>query len=208
MAEKAWIGWHDNWADIARAFKEGPDFGLHGTDVGALQDILRDIKEGHKMKDLFYAFDSEARKLTDEGLYRSLRASIIESTTNSSILLGDDFGNISFEPSPCYVIGVDNEQKGVIRGMNLPNMSSEGLTLNIGHGLDPKILAINTMGFSIDDVELINSNVKNYLASIGKNPAERKQSVTRLALKNLGKIGIGRIAKDILKLHVRVDDRL
>ena len=59
---------------IIKTLKEGPDFGIHGTRVSNLAEIMRGYRCGRNVVGHYFGADERARALPDDEFYRRLKA--------------------------------------------------------------------------------------------------------------------------------------
>lgn len=141
----------ENFDEVIRVLKQGPDFGLHGSEYKNIKEMLKN--PGLNVRGHYFSTKGE-KETEDETFYGKLAASVDEAMKYSA---SQDFifeiqgHNAIFPSLPCIVLGVDSKRQGWIRkGEDEPITSDYGnarKTFGISHDmstdLDFHVLVIN-----------------------------------------------------------------
>lgn len=109
------IVYPSNWKAMVRTLKQGPDFGIHGTEIGNLIGIMHDAENGRNIICHYFAVGKEEKQMDDLDFYDTLWASI-----NDAIGISCKYpikgSKAVFSGEPCLILGLDYEKKGLIYG--------------------------------------------------------------------------------------------
>jgi len=116
------IVYPSNWKAIVRTLKWGPDFGIHGTEISNLMELMDDAEKGCRMICHYYAVGKEEKEMDDRDFYDGLWTSI-NNAINISCKYSIEGSKAVFSGLPCLIFGIDAEKTGIMRGEENPRGS-------------------------------------------------------------------------------------
>ncbi len=198
-----------DYREIARDFKEGPDFGIHGIKKSNLEAALNDFNNKPALVGHYFAINDKAKNMSDKDFYESLYGSIGTALDFSAKLEKIEDNKAVFGGLPCLIIGINNgKNPRIIKCDNnafyTKFYNKKGgaiITFEVGH--DFIDLAVDLRIVAINDKELkkYNQDLEKYLLAQKGNFSEI--SGTYLILDKLIKNLMSKIHKEIIsyKLH-------
>jgi hypothetical protein len=141
----------ENFDEVVRILKQGPDFGLHGAEAKNIGAML----ENKGLNVMGHYFSTKGEKETDDETFYGKLAASVDTAMNQSASQNFIFEiqghNAIFLSWPCIILGVDGRRQGWIRpSQNEPITSDYGKarkTFGISHDmstdLDFHVLVIN-----------------------------------------------------------------